>query len=98
MADEEKFDAWAIVELMGHRKLAGKVSEKIIAGQPLLRIDVPKSGEQKAFTTFYGPGSIYSLTPTTEEIARRFAAARIEAPVSVYELPQLPAPDLTDRD
>jgi hypothetical protein len=86
----ESFDAWAIVELMGHRKLAGRVSEKIIAGQPLLRIDVPEANGQSAFTTFYGPGSIYSLTPTTEKIARRFAAMRTEAPVQPYELKALP--------
>jgi hypothetical protein len=82
---------------MGHRKLAGKVSEQIIAGTPLLRIDVPElaavNGEPPApaFTQFYGPSSIYSLTPTTEEIARRFAAYRREAPVSPWELKALPA-------
>lgn len=86
----EKFDTWAIVELMGHRKIGGRVTEQIIAGAPLLRIDVPEVTGQPGFTQFYGPSSIYSLTPTTEEIATKFAAYRREQPVSPYELRALP--------
>lgn len=89
----EKFDSWAIVELMGHRKMAGRVSEQVIAGTALLRIDVPEYGEdgnaEPSFTQFYGASSIYCLTPTTEEICRKFAARYRDRPVSAYELPQL---------
>lgn len=90
----EKFDQWAIVELMGHRKLAGRVTEHVIAGASLLRIDVPdvpaSDGipELPGFTQFYGPSSIYCLTPTTKEIALRFTAYHREKPVQSYELPQ----------
>lgn len=90
MEQEAAFESWAIVELMGHRKIAGKVTEKIIAGTPLLRIDVPAVGDSKGLTQFYGASSIYCLTPTTEEICKRFAAMRREAPVSVFELKALP--------
>ena len=31
---------WCIVELMGHRKLAGLCTEQVIAGNTMLRIDV----------------------------------------------------------
>lgn len=31
---------WAVLELMGHRKLAGKVAEATLAGGSFLRIDV----------------------------------------------------------
>lgn len=42
MTDEAPtFKEWAIVELMGHRRLGAFVSEQVIAGAPLLRIDVP---------------------------------------------------------
>jgi hypothetical protein len=89
---EEKFDSWAIVELMGHRKLAGRVSEQIVAGAPLLRIDVPDAGPKiPGFTTFYGASSIYSLTPTTEAICRAYSAAHRERPIQAYELPALNA-------
>ncbi len=35
------FETWAILELMGHRRLAGFVTEQEIGGANLLRIDVP---------------------------------------------------------
>jgi hypothetical protein len=36
------FEGWAILELMGHRKLAGFLSEATIGGASFVRIDVPK--------------------------------------------------------
>lgn len=95
---QEKFETWAIVELMGHRKLAGKVSEAIIAGAPLLRIDVPEvpgangGATVAGFTQFYGAASIYCLTPCSESVARMIAQARREQPIQQYELAALPAP------
>ena len=32
---------WAIVELMGHQRIAGALSQDLTAGAPLVRIDVP---------------------------------------------------------
>lgn len=41
--DESKptFDSWAIVEIMGHDKYAGRVTEEPLFGVNMLRIDVP---------------------------------------------------------
>jgi len=39
----EKFEGWCVLELMGHRRLAGYVSEQEIAGADMLRIDVPST-------------------------------------------------------
>ena len=42
MTEERKaFEGWAILELMGHRRLGGLVTEQEIAGAAFLRIDVP---------------------------------------------------------
>lgn len=99
MAEEPtSFDpCWAILELMGHRRMAGKVSEQTIAGQGYIRIDVPETAGQAGFTQFYGAGSLYCLTPTTEEIARAVAASSQVVPVSKYEL-ALPEPRQHIRD
>lgn len=89
---DEGFRQWCVLELMGHRKLAGLVSEETRFGTVMCRIDVPAG---KGFVTqFYGGSSIYACTPTTEELARAFAKkhADAHAPVSKYELPQLPPP------
>ncbi|MHB9105784.1 MAG: acetyltransferase [Armatimonadota bacterium] len=88
---------WAILELMGHRRIAGHVSEATIAGQSFIRIDVPDVPGQDAFTQFYGAGSLYCLTPTTEEIARAVAARSIVRPVERYEL-ALPKPVMREED
>ena len=79
------FEGWAIVELMGHRKLAGHCSEITIAGAAMLRLDVPSD---PPVTQFYGGAAIYCITPTTETLARRVASASRPTPVSRYELPE----------
>ena len=100
----DKFEGWAILELMGHRRLAGYVREQEIAGTGMLRIDVPGEAGYVA-TQFYSPAALYCLTPTTEEIARAVAKRAQPEPVQRWELPpaRVPAgttdggPD-TDRD
>jgi hypothetical protein len=90
MADTA-FEGWAIMELMGHRKLAGYVREQEVAGSGFLRIDVPGGTagqpEDDVATQFYAPGALYCLTPTTEDVARRFAAGCQPEPVTRWELP-----------
>jgi hypothetical protein len=86
---DEKFETWAIVELFGHNKIAGKVSEQVIAGQGYIRVDVPELEGSPAFTKMFGTGAIYSITPVDEEIARQVARyLRIE-PVHIYSLPEI---------
>jgi len=86
--NETKFEEWAILELMGHRRLAGKVTESAIGGGSFIRIDMPmKDGSSS--TQFYSPGSIYCITPTTEAIAREVALASQPEPVSQWEFRQL---------
>jgi hypothetical protein len=90
MPEEKKaFDAWAIVELMGHLQLAGKISEENLFGTVLMRVDVPDEKQESGFyTRYFGGGSIYSLTPCTEEVARAVAAQREQKPSFAYGLPK----------
>ena len=83
------FDEWALVELFGHQKIVGRVTEATLAGGAFLRVDVPAFNGAKAFTRFYGPGAIYSINPVTEEIARGLMDQYRNEPVSRFELPQL---------
>lgn len=80
------FEQWAILELMGHVKLAGRVTEEEHFGAKLGRIDIPNA--DGGFTTqYFSGGSIYRLTPTTEEIARSVAQRNQPHPVQLWELP-----------
>lgn len=84
------FHEWCIVELMGHVRIAGLVTEVEKFGSKLGRIDIP-SGDGFV-TQFFNGNSLYRLTPTTEEIARGVAAANQPTPVHRWELPK---PQLT---
>jgi hypothetical protein len=96
---KQPFAEWTILELMGHRRLAGYVQEVEIAGKGYLRIDIPS---EPPVTQIYGPDAIYCMTPTTEEIARGLAKSVHLAPVSRYELPAAATPspmcDTCERD
>lgn len=41
MDKQESFEGFAIVELMGRHVVAGYVTEQVIAGVAMLRVDVP---------------------------------------------------------
>lgn len=97
---ESGFNQWAIIELMGHVKIAGHVTEVEMFGSKLGRVDIPIGD---TFTTQYFNGSsLYRLTPTTEEIARAVAASNQPAPIFQWELPKLkqlmPSDDSDDFD
>jgi hypothetical protein len=83
----EPYEGWAIVELMGHRRLAAHVSEQEIAGTAFLRLDVHNTEDQAPVVTqFYSPSAVYCITPTTEDIARKIGERSSPAPVSRFEL------------
>lgn len=84
MAD--KFDQWAIVEVMGHQRFAGRVTEQAVGGANFVRVDVPAVGDVPEFTKLFGPSSIYCISVTTEEVARAAATQMRVVPVSAYDL------------
>ncbi len=94
------FDEWVILELMGHRRLAGHLREQEIAGEGFLRLDVyPGPSEEPIATQFYRPGAVYCITPTTERIARQVAEGTDPGPVQRWELRELePATRVDDED
>lgn len=89
MSKENSFSEWALVELFGHQKIVGKVTEATMAGGAFLRVDVPAFDGSPAFTRFYGPGAIYSINPVTEEVARGLCERYRNEPVSRFELPKI---------
>lgn len=89
MAENNVFDEWVVLELMGHRQLAGHAIETTIAGTGFIRLDMYRGIEEEPFATqIYSSGSIYCLTPTTEEIARGFMKHLQFRPITRYELPE----------
>jgi len=75
----QSFDQWAIVELFGHQRIAGRVSEQTVGGCAFVRVDVPECDGTPGYTKFYGNGAIYGMTITDEKTAR--AAVKHMAPI-----------------
>lgn len=80
-------ELWAIVEVMGHSQYAGRVSEYSALGVPLVRVEVPASGDQPAFEKLLGAASIFRVTPCTEEVARAAAEQFAVRPLALVSLP-----------
>lgn len=83
---------YGIVELMGHKIVAGLVSNHVMGSAALLRVDVPATSAFPGFTQLYGTAAIYCVTFVSEEVARKAAEATKVNPVSVY------VPDLVTRE
>jgi hypothetical protein len=85
---DQKFDAWAIVELFGHKRIAGRVREHEYGGCAFVRVDAPKPGAPDEYDThLYGQGAIYGMHFVSETVARAAAARIDERPISSYDLP-----------
>lgn len=69
-AAEQPLESWAILEIMGHERLAGKVSEALVAGTKMVQVEVPASDKLPAFTRLLSPTALFSLTPVPEAVAR----------------------------
>jgi DNA polymerase-3 subunit epsilon len=85
----DSFAQHCVVELMGHQKIAGLVTEQDMFGASLMRVDVPETSRQPAFTKFYGAAAIYAITPVEEAIAQVMAEALNEAPIQTWRLPDI---------
>ena len=86
------FDQWAIVDVMGHQRYVGRVTEQVIAGAGFVRVDVPKTDKLESWTKLVAPAAIHSITPVSEEIARAMANREQREPIQAYELtPKLTA-------
>ena len=87
-SNDEQIKSWAIVELMGHKVVAGLIQKNEMLGKPLLRVDVPATSVFSEFTQFYGEAAIYCITFVSEEVARLTAERAKVNPISIY-VPEL---------
>lgn len=74
---EPPINTWAKIELFGHQRLTGHVTETRIAGKRFLKVTVPETSRDRHGTTetipasskLYSPNAVYALTECTEEQA-----------------------------
>lgn len=83
---------WAIVELMGHRRIAGKISEVQRFGAPFCQLDVPHGDGFRS--SLYGGSAIYGVHFCNEREAREAAKHASPRPFSwILDRAQLSAGD-----
>lgn len=87
---KEPFKCYGLLELFGHKRLAGELTEETIGGCHFIRIDVPEVGTTAAYTQYFTQGAIYAMTPMAEVTARKLANYLQATPVSAYELRDSP--------
>lgn len=85
----EQTEIWALVELMGHVRLVGKVSQDTSLGPALTRVDVPAVAGCPAFSRLLGAASIYSITPLERETAIQMAASLKAQPLEEWSARRL---------
>jgi hypothetical protein len=76
---------WAIVEMMGHQKIAGKLTEQVIGGSSFIRVDVPELPDSPAFTRLLTDKAIYAINPVTQEVARHMAQQIRAQPINAWD-------------
>jgi hypothetical protein len=104
----EKFEVFAIIELFGHNKMAGKVTEQVIGGSSFVRVDVPNTEASPAFTRLLHANAIYAINPVTEEVATGYASRLQVKPIDAWDarevlkriddMKKLPEPMMDQRD
>lgn len=85
----DKFKNWCVIELMGHQRIAGMVTEEEISGQLFLRIDVPAVSGNPPFTRYYGSAAVYSISPVTQEVVMIVLSNMYIEPVIKIDIPAL---------
>lgn len=86
MAAQIKFEEWAIVEVMGHSSYAGLVSEFALGGAAFVRVDVPEVDSRAGFTKLLSPGSIFAITPCSQESALEYLRRLRPRPLASVDL------------
>lgn len=83
---KKESERWAIIDLFGHTRLAGRVSEVQQFGTSMCRIEVPEVDGRPGFTRDVGGAAIFGMTDVSEGLAVAFTRAQRTAPVQAYEL------------
>lgn len=70
---QSDFDHWAIVELMGHVRMTGRLTEVELFGSKLGKLDVVDNDGSTVATQYFGGASVYRITACDEQTARDLA-------------------------
>jgi hypothetical protein len=84
--EQDTKEMWALVELFGHNRVAGKITEAEMGGDALIRVDVPAVKDREPLTKYYNVKAIYALTPVDEATCLEMAKSIDATPISSYSI------------
>ncbi len=79
-------EQFAVVEMMGHRKIAGAIKQSELAPGALIRVDVFGADGLIERTEHVGSSAIYDITICTEQAAKAAAIAHSPQPSFAYDI------------
>ena len=82
----EKIELFAVVELFGHQRIAGKVTEQAFGSSTFVRIDVPETHQQPKFTRLVNPSAVYAINPVTEDVMITMANSIQQKPIDAWDV------------
>lgn len=91
-AKTETAEQFAVVEMMGHRMIAGAIKQSELAPGALIRVDVFGSNGDVERTEHVGSSAIYDITICSEQTAKAAAIANSPQPSFAYDIMK-PRPD-----
>lgn len=87
-------EVWAVVEVMGHSRYAGRISQDTTLGAALIRVEVPAVEGCPAFEKLLAPASIFAITPCSKDLAIEAAKRFQSRPFTLIELSDVGRPRL----
>lgn len=84
--EEKTSEQFAVVEMMGHRKIAGAIKQSELAPGALIRVDVFGADGHIERTEHVGSSAIYDITICSEQTAKAAAIAHNPQPSFAYDI------------
>lgn len=78
-----------VLELFGHQRIAGYISEHNFAGASFVRVDVPEVGTTPAFSKMFHPNAVYAFNPVDVETMMFVAEQCRIKPLTAFDLSEM---------
>lgn len=78
-----------VLELFGHQRIAGYVSEYNFAGAAFVRVDVPQCDDVPGFTRMFHTNAVYCFNPVDEQTMLDVASSLRVKPLTPFDLSEI---------
>lgn len=106
-APETQLDTPAVVQLLGHHRIAGHLRTVSLAGKSFFQLSIPAHNSRPAHTRFISPSAVYDIQPVDEAAMLAVLPTCNDSPVNAILMDHFrqefarrstPAPAITSGD